>query len=89
MTKLFYGGQYIMRRSGRTSANSFGQQMQPNMPPPDSVHVSETKPVYAWTLDTWEKVAETRRAKLREDMLAAIAELREEEAELRKQYRRK
>lgn len=89
MTKLYYGGQYIMRRSNRLSPGSFGA-MASTMPPPDSVHVSEMKkPVHAWTLDTWEKVAMTRRESLRDDMLAAIAELREEEPALRKQYRRK
>lgn len=88
MMKLYYGGQYFMRRSGRRSPGSFGA-LQSAMPPPDSVHVSENQPAaYAWTLDTWEKVAQTRGTNQREDMLAAIAELRGEEAEARKQYRR-
>jgi len=85
MTRLYYTGQYLMRRTGRPP-NSF-TQIKHHMPEPEALMVSG-KPAAGWTLDTWRKVAATRAPKLQDDMLAAIDELEAEAAEVEKKYKK-
>lgn len=85
MRKIVYTGQYMLKRAGRKSPNSF-TQMRHQMPRPDVVMASGLRPSAGWTLETWEAFAKGRPPKLQQDLLAAIEELREEEAELVKTY---
>lgn len=85
MTKLYYNGQYMFRRIGRKSPNSF-MQVSPQMPKPDGLVVTGKTASWGWSLKTWEKFAKERQPRLRDDLLAAIEELRAEEAELIKKH---
>lgn len=86
MTQFFYTGQYLFRRTGRTSPNAFSQ-IKDHMPEPEVVMVSG-RPSAGWSLGTWRKVAATRAPKLQQDLLAAIDELEAEEAELVPKYKK-
>lgn len=85
MSKIFYTGQYMLRRTGRKSPNAFAQ-MKHQMPKPEGVVVSGVGPSLGWSLKTWEKIARERQPRLQNDLLAAIEELRAEEAELIKTH---
>lgn len=86
MTRLYYTGRYLMKRSGRPSPNAFSQ-FQHQMPAPEVVMVSG-RAAAGWSLKTWRRIAATRSGRLQEDMLAAIEQLEEEEHELRKKYKK-
>lgn len=85
MSKIFYTGQYMMRRTGRKSPNAFAQ-MRHQLPKPEGIVINGHGPSVGWTLKTWEKVAEGRQPRLKQDLLAAIEELRAEEDELVKPH---
>lgn len=85
MTRLYYTGQYLIRRAGR-QPNSF-TQIKHHMPAPEALMVSG-RPAAGWSLETWRTIAETRSGALKKDMLAAIDELEAEAAELEKKYKK-
>lgn len=102
MTKYLYSGQFMMRRIGRRSPNSF-TQIKSHMSVPDGVLVGKDQPRPGWTLASWKKIAEAlpdagdrgrpQREKLRDDILAVIEELAVEEKDIAKEtaasYRRR
>lgn len=83
MTQFYYSGQYMVKRAKR-SANVY-QQFSHHMPPAEAVLVSG-RAAAGWSLSTWRQIAETRKESLRKDLLIAIGELQQEEAELAKKY---
>ncbi|MGP9587217.1 hypothetical protein ACT3TB_16330 [Micrococcaceae sp. AOP34-BR2-30] len=86
MSKILYGGQFVMKRIGRKSPNSF-TQISRQMPKADGLLLTgKDRPLLGWTLSTWEKVAQERPPQLKNDLLAAIEELRAEEKSLAKEY---
>lgn len=84
MTQFLYTAGYVMRRAGRKSPSA-GVQLQRHLPSPEGVLVSD-RAAAAWTLKTWRSVAQTRRLPLREDLLATLDELEEEQAALTDRY---
>lgn len=85
MTKLYYTGQYMFRRTGRNSPNAFAQ-MSHQMPKPDGMVVTGNRASAGWSLKTWEKVAQKRQTQLKNDLLEAVEQLRADEAELIKKH---
>lgn len=84
MTEFYYGVQVIAKRAARSP--STGQQWMRHLPAPEAVLVSK-RPAGGWTLDTWQKFADTRRPDLQKDLSTAIEELRNEEVALYREFR--
>ena len=84
MTQFFYTAQHIMRQAGRKSPTA-AVQLRPHLPAPEAVMVSG-RGAAGWSLSTWRQVARTRRSPLKEDLLAVIDRLQEEETGLGEKY---